>query len=399
MDSGANISITGDLSSLVNVVNIPPMPITVAVTGAAALDDDCCTKRGYTPLTLKDGSIYWQFCLYCATAFETIISPQAILASSDVFVSWMQTGYKDNRPGTIRFNSADGFLAMLLTLKCHNGLYYCPTNIYTVNQSSTPTTHISPSITCVAMAIPPSTQIHPSWYTPVTKSKQLESKLWLLCLGSPRVTQLDLIPGNTTGTPAEFAYHPFHFIGFKEQAWICCQAAQQSAVCITKQKQQFYMDYGFVRSFASDFSRANKSKVCVVFSHDGFSSYLQVVDEASWYIWVFLTRTKDPPLDIISEFLQQNGHVDGGCIHTNQGEELAWSRALQDMVLCDHHYTLDPTSSDSPSQNSAVEVYNDKFGIKTRTLLYRSNLPAKYWSSALTHLSRTKQSSNQNLLY
>jgi hypothetical protein len=129
MNSGASICITGDLSSLVDIVDTPPMPITVVVTGAAALDNECCTKRGYMPLTLKDSSIYWQLCFYCATAFETIISPQAILASSDVFVSWMQTGYKNNRPGTIHFDSADGFLTMLLTLKCHNGLYYCPTDI------------------------------------------------------------------------------------------------------------------------------------------------------------------------------------------------------------------------------------------------------------------------------
>jgi hypothetical protein len=38
-----------------------------------------------------------------------------------------------------------------------------------------------------------------------------------------------------------------------------------------------------------------------------------------------------------------------------------------------------------PSQNGAAEIYNNKFAIKTRTLLYGSNLPAKYWSDALLH--------------
>jgi hypothetical protein len=37
-----------------------------------------------------------------------------------------------------------------------------------------------------------------------------------------------------------------------------------------------------------------------------------------------------------------------------------------------------PTSSKNPSQNSAAEIYNHKFGVKTRTLLYGSSLPAKY---------------------
>jgi hypothetical protein len=41
--------------------------------------------------------------------------------------------------------------------------------------------------------------------------------------------------------------------------------------------------------------------------------------------------------------------------------------------------------ANSPSQNGAVEVCNGKLAIKTRTLLYGSSLPAKYWSSALLH--------------
>ena len=55
------------------------------------------------------------------------------------------------------------------------------------------------------------------------------------------------------------------------------------------------------------------------------------------------------------------------------------------MLLWDHNYILEPTGSDSPSQNGAVEIYNDKFRVKTRTLLYGSSLPAKYWSTALCH--------------
>ena len=34
MDGGANICLTGDLSHLVSVVAIPPMPIDVALAGA-----------------------------------------------------------------------------------------------------------------------------------------------------------------------------------------------------------------------------------------------------------------------------------------------------------------------------------------------------------------------------
>jgi hypothetical protein len=72
---------------LVDVVDIPPLPISVAVNGDDPTLDDSCTCRGYLSLKLSDGSTHWQLCFYCKNAVETIISPQAILASSDFFVS------------------------------------------------------------------------------------------------------------------------------------------------------------------------------------------------------------------------------------------------------------------------------------------------------------------------
>jgi hypothetical protein len=122
-----------------------------------------------------------------------------------------------------------------------------------------------------------------------------------------------------------------------------------------------------------------------VLSYDGYSLYLLIVDESSCFIWVFLTKSKSPPIDIIKEFLTQHGRDDGGCIRTDQGSELARSLAFQDMLLRDFHYTLEPTGTDSPSQNGAVEVYNHKFAVCTRTLIYGSGLPAKFWSAALLH--------------
>ena len=84
IDGGANICITGDLASLFDVVAIPPLSISVAVEGTSSIDD-CCTARGMTPIQLDDGSIYWQACYFCANAVETMISPKAIVDSSDVF--------------------------------------------------------------------------------------------------------------------------------------------------------------------------------------------------------------------------------------------------------------------------------------------------------------------------
>jgi hypothetical protein len=95
IDGGANICITGLLDLLVEVVSIPPLPISVATMTGGISVDDCCTKKGLLPLTIDDRSSYYEPCYYCKNAVETIISPQAILAASDVLVRWTQTGHKN----------------------------------------------------------------------------------------------------------------------------------------------------------------------------------------------------------------------------------------------------------------------------------------------------------------
>ncbi len=70
MDAGTKICLTGDLSILADVVGIPLLPIMVALNGNGSSLDDCCTKKGYIPLTLSDGTIHWQLCYYFANAVE-----------------------------------------------------------------------------------------------------------------------------------------------------------------------------------------------------------------------------------------------------------------------------------------------------------------------------------------
>ena len=100
IDGGTNICLTSNLNLLlVEVVEIPPLPISVAINGEEPHIDDSCTGRGYLPLNLSDGSTHWQLSFYCKNAVEMIISPQAILASSDLFALWTQTRFKDGCPG------------------------------------------------------------------------------------------------------------------------------------------------------------------------------------------------------------------------------------------------------------------------------------------------------------
>jgi hypothetical protein len=94
MDGGTNMCITGILGLLVDVVSIPPIPISVATISGSISINDCCTKQGLIPLTLSDGSNYYQRCYYCKNVVEMIISLEAIVAASATLVHWTQGGTK-----------------------------------------------------------------------------------------------------------------------------------------------------------------------------------------------------------------------------------------------------------------------------------------------------------------
>ncbi len=135
IDGGLNVCVTGDLGSLLDVVDIDPITISVALEGSLTSYDDCITKQGLLPLPLSDGMTYYQPCFYCTNMVETIISPAAVLASSDFFYSWTQEGFWDPTIlGSTRFSSHDGLVSMHFPLSCIDGLYYCKTDVYTVDQ-------------------------------------------------------------------------------------------------------------------------------------------------------------------------------------------------------------------------------------------------------------------------
>jgi hypothetical protein len=62
VDGGSNVCVTGDLALLLDVVDITPIPISVAINGNHPTLGDKISKRGLLPLTLSDGTIYYQPC-------------------------------------------------------------------------------------------------------------------------------------------------------------------------------------------------------------------------------------------------------------------------------------------------------------------------------------------------
>jgi hypothetical protein len=147
------------------------------------------------------------------------------------------------------------------------------------------------------------------------------------------------------------------------------------------------MDFGFIRASLVNYRHPNINRDPVIDSYDGYSSYLLIVDDKLSKTWVFLTKSKAPPLDIVRLFLRTFGQdwTLGGFIRCNQGGKLARSHALIDMALTEFGYKVESTGADSPSQNGQAEKWNDVFAVTTRALLYGVALEPKYWSVALLH--------------
>jgi hypothetical protein len=179
--------------------------------------------------------------------------------------------------------------------------------------------------------------------------------------------------------------HPFQFDDFKEQARIQKQARGQNPQRAMATKQRFFMDFGFMRASRSDYRSPKLGLDRVVECFEGYSAYLIIVDEFSRYVWVFLRKSKQPPVDLVKTFLTIHGSPTGGAIRTDQGGELARSSAFRTAVFEASKYVVEPTGADSASQNGGAEKWNHTLGVTTRALLYGAGLPAHYWSAALLH--------------
>jgi hypothetical protein len=146
--------------------------------------------------------------------------------------------------------------------------------------------------------------------------------------------------------------------------------------------QGLHMDYEFVRG--KDW-KAKDEKGRTITSLDGYRSYLLVVDHATRYKWIFLTKRKTPPIEQVSRLLETlDCQATGKFIMTNQGGELGKSFAFQKMID-KYDYNLKLTGAGSSEQNGRCERVHQDLGRIMRCLLHGAGLGPEYWSFALTH--------------
>jgi hypothetical protein len=148
--------------------------------------------------------------------------------------------------------------------------------------------------------------------------------------------------------------------------------------------QHFHVDFGFMKG--SGYCKKDEEGQTIT-SIDGFRSYFLIIDRKTQYVWVFLTKSKRPPLTIFAQFLKEHGHptASNRTVQSDRGGELWGSQAFRDTVQqagCD----MDPTAPDAAFQNAKVERPNRNFAKTDRCLLYNANLGPEYWIYALLHV-------------
>ena len=128
------------------------------------------------------------------------------------------------------------------------------------------------------------------------------------------------------------------------------------------------MDFGFLRRSVYKVKNENGPTITSI---DGFNSYLIIVDRVTQYIWIFLTTSKAPPVNIaqrvLNKFKSSNPHR---TVHTDQGDELD---QFQTMVATEN-FSLEMTGADASVQNGIAEIPNKSLGYMIRCILHNAEL-------------------------
>lgn len=354
LDSGANRSITPHLELLHVARKIDGTPFE-GVGGTIVVD-----TVGYMKLRCEDDSSLWVKTYFSADVDETIISPTDIaLSTENKLTQWDQSANVMTGNGFIELSTETGLGRARIPLVMINGLWY-------TRQSTSVTTsnNINKSIICR-----------------LTKRAEYEhSHQRLGYAGDNVMRQLHKCADGVPNLGQQ--KHQFHKCETCMRAEVKAAPKQKSITTTTNMRgQQFHMDYGFVRG--SDYKDANE-KGGIVISRDGYNSYLIIVDAFTRYTWVYLTADKQPPLSIVSSFLDRYGLKEGTHrqVRCDQGGELARSSKFREIIQL-AGYSVEPTGADNSSQDGVAERPNQTFSNMMRSLLMNANLSSKFWSYAL----------------
>jgi hypothetical protein len=98
----------------------------------------------------------------------------------------------------------------------------------------------------------------------------------------------------------------------------------------------------------------------IIASRQVYVCYLLIIDAATRYAWVFPSKSKAAPTQLLDAFLRAFGRHDSTVrtICSDQDGALYRNEVLCAMVLDNHGYVFEPIGADASSQNGMVERPN-----------------------------------------
>ena len=212
-------------------------------------------------------------------------------------------------------------------------------------------------------------------------NKMTEYELWHQRLMHPGQTCMSNVDKCVTGIPT-LTRHPMHNCMICNEMNITKTTSKDKPLTnVNKLGDQLQMDFGFMSA---------KENNKIIRSHGGYNCYLLIIDMFTRYLWIFLSKNKHPPVQVVRQFLRTYGNKEGTrVIRTDQGGELARS-ALFRKTIQTAGYSIEVTGADNSSQNGIAERPHRTLANMVRTGLETSGLSSKYWSDALLHASYIK---------
>ena len=374
-DNGANRTCTNNKSLLVHYEDISPYPIHGVNSDGPALH---CVGKGYLPWKNSRGQLLMIRCYYSPSISGTIISPNDVVVQyGNKYSGYEITNDFDSKTGTCRFIARDGCTHIEFETYMENNLWFHYLNPLKSDEQRQVSKQIKSTM------------------------NQLNDvalyELWHHRLGHPGQKVMESIHRAVTGVP-QLKKHKFYscracnsakfrrnHIGPKKKS----APSQPSQDETYEVGQHLHIDFGFVRG--KDWAKKTTDNKLVT-SIDNCRAYCLVIDRRSRYIWVFHTRTKDPPIEQLKGLLDQlkaKVSTTYKTVTTDNGGELAKSHAFQKMID-ESGYILKTTGAFSSAQNGLAERPNQDLGRMMRALLYSSGKGSEYWTYALRHATYLK---------
>ena len=387
VDSGANRSIT-NTKDLLSRYESTTQAYNIYGVGKDEVAVQC-TGKGFLPWQSENGDILYIPCYYSEQAADTIISPtDVVLSHKHLYSGWAQFAHVNTGRGHITFYRIDGTNHTSYPLHMDNGLWFHDNIFPTPNNTSTSTEHAV---------------IHR-----LTNQARYELFHQRCCHCGKR--KLDILHKHIQGIkPLKGnAFHLCQSCIYGKQVRRAMTAAHHRLTATTDHPESpptdwldlispvdnadslhpgdmFHMDFGFPRGH--HYSKTDELGRLQT-SIDGHRAYLLIIDRKTRYIWITVTKTKQPPCDAVTKFLELHGRRTGHrTIRTDKGGEL-WGSLQFRNVIHNAGYLLQPTAPDAPFQNGLAERPNRTLGNYMRCMLHAANLGPEFWSYALIHAAR-----------